>query len=181
MNCNQVRDTFLEVAHVDANAANSAHPEVSSHLATCAECAKLFKALQQTMSAMDDWKSPEPSPYFNTRLNARLAELKREEAAAPVGVLGWLRKPVFGLPIWRPVVAGVLTFALAVAVGLHNQPASITTAPHKGNAIESSTAVSDLQKLEKNQDLYSDFDLLDDLKTDNSHSGAGNKGSSAEL
>jgi hypothetical protein len=182
MNCNQARDTFLDIAHSGANAAvDSAHPEVSSHLATCAECAKLLQALQQTMAAMDEWKSPEPSPYFNTRLQARLAELKREEAMAPVGLLGWMRKPVFGLPIWRPIAAGVLTFALAVAVGLHNQPASVTTTPRTGNAMEASTAVSDLQKLEKNQDLYSDFDLLDDLKTDSSHSGAASKGSSAEL
>src|SRR5438445_8163612 len=155
MNCNQVRDTLLEIAHVDANApVDSAHPEVSSHLATCAECAKLLQALQQTMSAMDDWKSPEPSPYFNTRLHARLAEVKREEAMAPAGILGWLRKPAFGLPIWRPIAAGALTFALAVAVGLHNnRPADVTATPHSGNAIESSTAVSDLQKFEKNQDL----------------------------
>jgi hypothetical protein len=182
MNCNQARDTFFEIAPSGANAAaDSAHPEVSSHLANCAECAKLLQALQQTMSVMDEWKSPEPSPYFNTRLNARLAELKREEATAPVGMLAWMHKPVFGLPIWRPVVAGIVTFALAVAVGLHNRPADITITPHTGNAVGASTAVSDLQKLEKNQDLYSDFDLLDDLKTDSSHSGAGNKGSSAEL
>jgi hypothetical protein len=182
MNCNQARDTFFDIAHLGANAAvDSAHPEVSSHLAACAECAKLLQALQQTMSVMDEWKSPEPSAYFNTRLQARLAELKREEATAPMGVLGWMRKPVFGLPIWRPVAAGVLTFALAVAVGLHSRPAGVSATPHNGSAIEASTAVSDLQKLEKNQDLYSDFELLDDLKTDSSHSGAGTKGSSAEL
>jgi hypothetical protein len=181
MNCNQARDTFFDIAHSGANAAvDSAHPEVSVHLASCAECTKLLQALQQTMSAMDDWKSPEPSPYFNTRLQARLAEVKREEAMAPAGILGWLRKPAFGLPIWRPIAAGALTFALAVAVGLHNRPADVTT-PKTGIAIESSTAVSDLQKLDKNHDLYSDFDLLDDLKTDTSHSGTAAKGSNAEL
>jgi hypothetical protein len=31
-------------------------------------------------------------------------------------------------------------------------------------ATEPGTAVSDLQALEKNHDLYSDFDLLDDLE-----------------
>src|SRR5437879_4854434 len=129
---------------------------------------------------MDEWNTPEISPYFNTRLQARLAEAKREEVMAPSGILGWLRKPAFGLPIWRPITAGVLAFALAVAVGLQRGPSNVNT--NTGSkVIGTSAAVNDLQKLEKNQDLYSDFDLLDDLKTDNSNSGSGNNGSKAEL
>ncbi|MCU1310182.1 MAG: hypothetical protein JWO20_1307 [Candidatus Angelobacter sp.] len=184
MNCNQARDTFLDIAHSSAMVGGEAIPkdlEVSSHLAGCAECAKLLQALQQAMSVMDEWKTPEISPYFNTRLQARLAEAKREEAMAPSGILGWLRKPVFGLPIWRPITAGVLTFALAVAVGLQKGPSSLSTNTSSNKVIGTSAAVNDLQKLEKNQDLYSDFDLLDDLKTDNSSSGTGKNGSQAEL
>jgi anti-sigma factor RsiW len=158
-----------------------ANLEVSSHLAGCAECAKLLQALQQAMSVMNEWKTPEISPYFNTRLQARLAEAKREEAMAPSGILGWLQKPAFGLPIWRPIAAGVLTFALAVAVGLQRAPSDLTTNTSTNKAIGTSAAVNDLQKLEKNQDLYSDFDLLDDLKTDNTGSGTGKNGSKAEL
>jgi hypothetical protein len=177
MNCNQARDTFLDVAQ----SSSASNPEVSSHLAGCAECAKLLQALQQTMSVMDEWNTPEISPYFNTRLQALLAEAKREEAMAPSGILAWLQKPAFGLPIWRPIAAGVLTFALAVAVGLQRGPSNGTANSSSNKAIQTSAAVNDLQKLEKNQDLYSDFDLLDDLKTDNSNSGAGNNGSKAEL
>jgi hypothetical protein len=178
MNCNQARDRFLDMVGGETNPENL---EVSSHLASCAECAKLLRALQQTMSVMDEWKTPEISPYFNTRLQARLAEAKREEAMAPTGMLGWLQKPVLGLPIWRPIAAGVLTFALAVAVGLQKGPASLNTNTGGNKAFGISAAVNDLQKLDKNQDLYSDFDLLDDLKTDNSGSGTGNNGSKAEL
>jgi anti-sigma factor RsiW len=175
---------FLDIAHSSATVGGEAIPanlEVSSHLASCAECAKLLQALQQTMSVMDEWKSPEVSPYFNSRLQARLAEVKREEAMAPSGVLGWLRKPAFGLPIWRPITAGVLAFALAVAVGLQRGPSDLNTNTSNNKVVGTSAAVNDLQKLEKNQDLYSDFDLLDDLKTDNSNSGSGNNGSKAEL
>jgi len=35
---------------------------------------------------------------------------------------------------------------------------------NQNQATEPGTAVSDLQALEKNHDLYSDFDLLDDLE-----------------
>jgi anti-sigma factor RsiW len=175
MNCNQVRDTFLDVAQTGTNAVSR---EVSTHLAGCAECAKIQSALQQTMLEMDLWESPEPSPYFNTRFQARLAELKREEALAPAGVFGWLRQPAFGVPMWRPMAAGALVFALAVGASLYKSP--VVNSPTKIGATEASAAVNDLQKLEKNHDLYSDFDLLDDLKTDGSHSGT-SKGSSAEL
>jgi hypothetical protein len=176
MNCNQARDQFLEIADSGPVAPK---PEVSAHLSGCAECTKLLQALQQTLSVMDEWTSPEPSPYFNTRLQARLAEVKREEALAPSGVFGWLQKPAFGLPIWRPIAAGALAFALAVSVGLQNR--NNVVKPNVGTTTEASAAVNDLQKLEKNQDLYSDFELLDDLKTNSSSTRTADKSSSAEL
>jgi anti-sigma factor RsiW len=176
MNCNQARDQFLDIAN---SGRVSAAPEVSTHLSACTDCAKLLQALQQTMSVMDEWTSPEPSPYFNTRLRARLAEVKREEATAARGVFGWLQKPAFGLPIWRPIAAGALAFALAVSVGLQNR--SNVVKPNVGTTTEASAAVNDLQKLEKNQDLYSDFELLDDLKTSSSSTRTADKSSSAEL
>jgi hypothetical protein len=182
MNCNQARDKFLEVAHT-GSALNSAPSELSAHLSGCADCAKLFQALQQTMTAMDEWTAPEVSPYFNTRFQARLAEVKREEALAPVGALAWLRKPAFGLPVWQQMVAGVFAVALAVGASFYsgravNQNMATTTKPA---VTEVSAAVNDLQKLDKNQDLYSDFELLDDLKTDSAQSVGASSGNKAEL
>ncbi|MCU1286546.1 MAG: hypothetical protein JWO13_2896 [Acidobacteriales bacterium] len=176
MNCNQIQEKFLDLALTDTNPVSS---EVSTHLAGCAECAQLYSALRETMWAMDAWQSPEPSQYFNTRFQARLAEVKREETLAPVGVFDWLRKPAFGVPVWRPMAAGALVFALALGATMYKSP--LVNTPTRTGATEASAAVNDLQKLEKNQDLYSDFDLLDDLKTDASQTGSGNKGSSAEL
>jgi anti-sigma factor RsiW len=182
MNCNQARDRFIEIAHT-GGALNSATPELSAHLSVCTECATLLHALEKTMSAMDEWTAPEASPYFDTRLQARLAEIKREEALAPVSVLAWLRKPVFGLPVWRPMVAGAFAVALAVGASFYGGPnvnPNVATST-KPAVTEVSAAVNDLQKLEKNQDLYSDFELLDDLKTDTSQSTGASKGTKAEL
>ncbi len=39
------------------------------------------------MSLLDEWQAPEPSPYFDVRLNARL----REEAATAKQPAGWLQ------------------------------------------------------------------------------------------
>jgi len=65
-----------------------------------------MEGFRQTMALLDEWKAPEPSPYFDVRLQARL----REEMAKPqAGWLSWFR---------RPVLAAALTVLLGVGVGL---------------------------------------------------------------
>jgi hypothetical protein len=90
------------------------------------------------------------------RLQARL----REEMAKPeVTWLAWFR---------RPALAAALTVLMAVGIGmfLRNdggvKPKDNVVATNE--ATQPGTAVSDLQALEKNHDLYSNFDLLDDLQ-----------------
>jgi len=110
------------------------------------------------MTLLDEWQAPEPSPYFDVRLQARL----REEMAKPqAGWLAWFR---------RPVLAAALTVLMAVGVGLFftensgiYRSSDDTVSVLEAQAPEPGTAVSDLQALDKNHDLYSDFDLLDDL------------------
>jgi len=135
-------------------------PEIGGHLAECGACAGRMAEIRQTMALLDEWRVPEPSPYFDVRLQARL----REEIAKPqTGWLAWFR---------RPVLAAALTVLMAVGVGLFFSKGS---AVYKSgddevavvDSVEPGTAVSDLQALEKNHDLYSDFDLLDDLEVQN--------------
>ena len=108
------------------------------------------------MALLDEWKTPEPTPYFDVRLQARL----REEMAKPqAGWLQWFR---------RPVLAAALTVLMGVGVGVWYTGTPGMIDPGPGISDEPvppapGSAVSDLQALEKNHDLYSDFDLLDDL------------------
>jgi hypothetical protein len=100
------------------------------------------------MALLDEWQAPELSPYFDTRLQARL----REEMAKPqAGWLQWFR---------RPVLAAALTVLMGVGVGL-----LVTQRSHDPGPVAEGpgTAVSDLTALEKNHDMYADFELLDDL------------------
>ncbi|PYX45367.1 MAG: hypothetical protein DMG79_19455 [Acidobacteria bacterium] len=150
MNCKEIRERMPEVA---AGFGEFAADE-SKHLESCGTCVEELKALRATMAVLDEWQAPEPSPYFDTRLQARL----REEMAKPQsGWLQWFR---------RPVLAAALTVLMGVGIGLffargggipHSTP-PVTQAEGPG------TAVSDLQTLDKNHDLYADFDLLDDLE-----------------
>ena len=133
----------------------SVAPETQEHLRACPACAGELASLQQTMSLLDEWQAPEPSPYFMTRLQARV----REEALAPKRAwLSWFH---------RPALAAAAAVLIAVGVGLlelkpFDDPGN-TLATNQGAASKGTTnnAVSDLQYLDKNADLFADFDALD--------------------
>ena len=151
MKCDEIRDRMPDVA------AGFSQPtaDESNHLATCSACAEQLSAMRATMALLDEWKAPEPSPYFDVRLQARL----REEMAKPqVGWLQWFR---------RPVMAAALTVLMGVGLGLffvrgngNGTGGQIST---NYVSVERGTAVSDLQDLDQNHQLYSDYDVLDDL------------------
>ena len=130
--------------------------------------------MRKTMALLDEWQVPEPSPYFDVRLQARL----REEAAKPaVGWMQWLRRPALALALTVLVGAGVLLVSKKSSVvtpgaisGSANNVAQVQTqtpAQTPGQTPDVSqpgTAVGDLQALDNNDDLYADFDVLDDLR-----------------
>src|SRR6202453_439282 len=102
MKCEEIREVMPDLA----SGLMETTPEMSAHVAGCGSCSGKMKELQQTMALLDEWKAPEPSPYFDVRLQARL----REEMAKPQpGWLAWFR---------RPVLAAALTVMMAVGVGL---------------------------------------------------------------
>ena len=153
MKCEEIREIMPDLA----SGLTGITPEIGGHLADCGGCAAKMAEFRQTMALLDEWRAPEPSPYFDVRLQARL----REEMAKPqAGWLAWFR---------RPVLAAALAVLMAVGVGLFFSNGGIyhtsdnEVAVMDSQATEPGTAVSDLQALEKNHDLYSDFDLLDDL------------------
>ncbi len=151
MKCNETRELMPDLAAGLA----AVTPEVRAHLDSCAECAGKLEAFRQTMSLLDEWQAPEPSPYFDVRLRARLRE---ESAKQSAGWLGWLSKPVLAASFALVMVVGVSLVRMNSGErGNHTASSPVAVAAEPG------TAVGDLQALEKNQNLYSDFDVLDDL------------------
>jgi hypothetical protein len=129
-------------------------PEIDGHLASCSACAAKLAEFRQTMALLDEWRAPEPSPYFDMRLQARL----REEMVKPQSDwLAWFRRPALAASFAVLMTIGVgLFFSRGNDIYHRDDEIAVTAEP--------GTAVSDLQSLEKNHDLYSDFDLLDDLE-----------------
>src|SRR5258708_36741390 len=97
MNCNDIRENLIELL-----TDGPASPEIKAHVTHCSACAQELESLRKTMSLLDEWESPEPSPYFLTRLKAHARE-ERETSRSAV----WTR-------LRRPALALSLAAVLAV-------------------------------------------------------------------
>ena len=122
------------------------------HLKACASCAQELESMRRTMALLDEWQAPEPSPYFDSRLRARV----REAAAEPHSWLSWLRGPAIAFALALLMMASIALF--------RNAPNhEVATNQNLPNVVHIGTAVSDLQELEHDGDMYANFDMLDDL------------------
>ena len=134
-----------------------------AHLAHCSACMAEFQALQSTVALLDTWSAPEPSPWFDSRMAARLRE---EQAAAPESVWERIRSRLLfntGRQ-FRPVMAGALALALVVGGGA---AAKFSGVLH--SAPEMSATVEDLQIMDRNDQALQTMDqLLDDDSDDSS-------------
>ena len=154
MKCGKIREELMEAVLSGPELATSA---VQEHLATCAACAQEVASLRQTMDLLDEWQTPEPSPYFSARLRARMRD---EHAQESVGWLAWLRRPVVAT-----AAAALLAVGAGVFGGLHWKPTA-TMIGETQPVATTGAAVSDLQYLDNHADLFSDFDALDDNQTE---------------
>jgi anti-sigma factor RsiW len=155
MKCGKIREELMSAVLSGPELAN---PAMQEHLGTCEACAMEVASLRQTMQLLDEWKAVEPSPYFSSRLRARMRE---EHAEQSVGWFGWLRRPA------------VLTAAALLAVGVGMLGGGQLKSWHGASSVRmaqpattTSAAVSDLQYLDNHADLFSDFDALDDDQTE---------------
>lgn len=134
--------------------------KVRAHVENCESCGKELGELKATIALLEEWKSPEPNPFFMSRLEARM----REERQAEPG--GWLKRRLAALRAGvtygprmhaRPLAAMALTIALLLGGGAYldltnwNQ----AVAPAKQTAV-----VHDLQTMENNAQLLDQLEAL---------------------
>jgi hypothetical protein len=144
MNCNDVRENFLDVLAGEQTA-----PEVLAHLRQCNACTQELEGLRGTMALLDDWEAPAPSPYFLTRLQAHVRE---EQQKAPVrsSIFAWLRKPVMAASLAAALIVGGVTYKFVMPVIGHGP-------------VQAENAVTDVESLDKNADLIVNSDLIDEM------------------
>ena len=162
MNCNQIRELLPDLAAgMDAS---PPEPEVEKHIASCADCAAHLRDLQKTMALLDEWQAPEPSPYFDTRLQARLREEMARPATGWLHWFNWLRRPAWAMSLAAVVFVGALVIGIGGRLYIPPTETIATKPPSLGLPVQPGTAVGDLQALERNDELYADFDVLDELQ-----------------
>ena len=151
----KLADLLLDEASADAT--------VKTHVAECASCRKELEELRATMGLMDAWAAPEPSPYFMTRLNARM----REEREAPR--LGWFARMrdrfTYGPQMHAgPLAATALTVLLLIGGGAYlgvsnvEQPVAL--------AAPEAAVVHDLQTLDNNKQVLDQLEAISDNPDD---------------
>ncbi len=136
----QLPDLLLEEGYA------ASHPEFAAHTVNCIPCREELAELRSTFALLDEYRAPEPSPFFDTRLHARLREV---EAASPETLWERMRSYLqFSTGrSFRPALAGALAVVMLLAgggtfVGLHHPD---HTAP------QASSAVNDLKVLDNNE------------------------------
>ena len=157
MQCNDYKEQLFDLITGDAG------PEVQAHFTSCKECAAELESMRKTMALLDEWQAPEPSPYFDTRFQARL----REEMARPaVGRLHWLWRPAWAMSLAAMLVAAAIVIGgKSYSTSYIDKTEAISTKPPELSVpVRPGTAVGDLQALERNNELYADFDVLDELQ-----------------
>ncbi|MGA8085990.1 MAG: hypothetical protein WCA10_01705 [Terracidiphilus sp.] len=141
----------------------AAPAKVKTHVGECESCRRELENLRATMSAMDAWTAPEPSPYFMTRLGARM----REEREAPQQ--SWFQRLraryAYGPPMHaRPLAAMALTVMLLVGGGAYLGVTNIEQPLPKPDA--NAAVVHDLQTLDSNAQVLDQLEAISDNPND---------------
>lgn len=151
----RLADLLLDPEAVPAN--------VATHVAECDKCHSELEELRATMGLLDAWEAPEPSPYFMTRLGARLRE---ERAAAPAGWFERLKtRLTFGPQMHvRPLAAMSLMIALVLGGGAY---LGVTNWEQPAVAPGQAAVVHDLQTLDSNAQLLDQLESISDSDSEN--------------
>ena len=145
MTCKDFRDQLMELASQPESPA-----EARAHADACSGCAAELASFRQTMAMLDEWTAPaDTSPYFMTRLRARM----NEEQAPARGWLSFFRNPALA-------VAMMVIMVLSIGLMRWGSPSNV---PNEKVLAQKGTPVGDLQYLDKNHDLLADFEMLDGM------------------
>jgi hypothetical protein len=142
-------------------------PAARKHFEQCAHCREELDGTHATLRLLDDWKAPEPGPYFDLRLAAKLRE---EKLAGPAGLWERLRDHLrYGSNLTlRPIMAASMALVFIVGggtyVGYLNMQGAFTASPAP------SATIQDLQVLDANAQTIQQLNAFDD---DSNGSAAG--------
>lgn len=164
MLCKNIKDEIFQAALSGTAPGESA----KAHMLECAACQNEYQSMAATMNLLDTWTTPEPSPYFDVRLRARLRDAKEHEEQ---GVFArWLEKVGIRHLTWKPAAAAVFALILAAGGGLYVGNPGMIGGNHS-TTVQAACPVVDLQALDKNQQVLNDLQALDEENSSASDAG----------
>ena len=151
MNCQRLET--LWVPYLDGELPAGQQKAVAAHLAACVSCAERVKGFAEVSGLLEQWPGIEPSPWFNTRLQQRLAQ---ETTSA-----GWLRNGFLRLiapPLHNPILAMTMLVVVCLAVIL----TTYSPAPPEQLASEQPSVTVALASGLDEVSLYRNLPVLED-------------------
>lgn len=150
--------------------------EVRSHLATCAQCGQVVEEYRKLDSALEEWAAPEPSPWFDARVRARVEASGKEGS----GLLGFGRLRLLAASVLSVVliVTGFIVFhqrrarkasgpvascALPQASQAAHQAAGTEQAQSKPLAAEDELKMDENLSVLENYEMLANFEVLSEL------------------
>lgn len=154
MNCHDCQSALPDLL-LDPHAPST--EKARAHVESCVECRQELESIQATMSLLDTWEAPEPSPYFDQRL----AVMMREEQSRPPA--GWFERMRSRLLFntgrqFRPALAGALALALLIGGGAFADLSSGHSTHQRPPS--ASATVTDLEVLDNNDQALQSMDQL---------------------
>ena len=138
----------------------SVSAKVGTYVAECAHCSEELAELEATMALLDTWKGPEPSPYFLSKLDARMRE---EREAEPVRwPASWIARVrarfAYGPSMHvRPLAAMALSVMLLLGGGTY---LGVTNFDKPVAPSGQAAVVNDLQNLDSNAQVLDQMEAL---------------------
>ncbi len=151
MNCRKMNSKLADLL-LDPQ---SVSVELRQHVEECVECGHELAELRATMGLLDDWAVPEANPFFDAKL---LSRLRSEEQARPVSFLErWKARLTYSSNLrMQPLMAGALGLVILIGGGTY---ADLSWQSHQSS--DESAAVSDLQSLDGNAQVFQQLDSVD--------------------
>ena len=152
MNCKQMEAVILDYVSGRLNGADRAAAGI--HLAACSVCRERAEGFGLVARVLEDWDTPEISPWFNARLRQRIAN---EEAARWnwTRTLDWLRRPATAAAFAAILVAGSATVWMA-------RPAEVPAPVNVQGPVQHKT--DELMPVVDDFDMLANFDVITELK-----------------
>lgn len=144
-------DMVLDSAQVPA--------DVRRHVLECSVCRAELDEFVATMRLLNTWEAPAPTPYFDTRMMARLRQEKNSPAP------GWLERMrtrlMFGSGLQlRPAMAAAFALLLIAGGGSYEGFVSLNRTPHPQQTV--SATVADLELFDSNAQTLQQMAAFDD-------------------